>query len=67
VRKWNTLKKQLSFCQVTQDGDDEGCLRVGAHLTAEQGRLLRMALGIRKRPSLSPETREVLHRNFNSQ
>jgi hypothetical protein len=66
VRKWNTLKSLLSFCQLTQDGKDEGCLRFGPGLTPEEGDRLRKALGIRKRPKLSAEAREALRRNFSS-
>jgi hypothetical protein len=25
---WTWAKKRLAFCEVTQDGDDEGCLRL---------------------------------------
>jgi hypothetical protein len=25
-RRWNNVKKRLSFCRITQDGNDEGCL-----------------------------------------
>jgi hypothetical protein len=58
--KWTKLKQRLSFCRVTQNGDDEGCLRFGPSLTAEQGRLLRKALGLKKRIVLSPESRDRL-------
>jgi hypothetical protein len=49
--KWRNLKKRLaSFCQVTQDGDDEGCLRMRAlPRTPEQVVLIRKAVGLPKR------------------
>src|SRR5262245_32650567 len=33
---WTWAKKRLGFCQVTEDGDDEGCLRLQSLPTAEQ-------------------------------
>jgi hypothetical protein len=53
ARRWFNVKQRLSFCRVTQDGDDEGCLCLG-HLPAmiEAG-AIREALGIRKRRQVS--------------
>src|SRR5436190_3451138 len=48
-RRWSNIKKQLAFCRVTQDGDDEGCLRLFGLPTAEQAKAIRDVLGIRKR------------------
>ena len=28
IRAWTAMKKRLHFCRVTQDCDDEGCLRL---------------------------------------
>ena len=28
VRRWNNIKRNLAFCRLTQDGDDEGCLHL---------------------------------------
>ena len=53
-------KKRLGFCEVTQDGDDEGCLRLHQLPTAEQAEVLRDILGIRKWVELAPETLERL-------
>jgi hypothetical protein len=41
----------LSFCQVTQDGDDEGCLRLLDLPTLEQAVLIRKAIGLKRRTS----------------
>lgn len=49
-RKWTEDKKRLSFCRVTQDGDDEGCLRLFALPTATEAAAIRRVLGIRRRP-----------------
>jgi hypothetical protein len=48
-RKWSAIKRQLSFCKVTQDGDTEGCLRLFELPTVEQAIAIRKALGLRRR------------------
>jgi hypothetical protein len=40
-RRWGFLKKRLSFCRVTQDGDDEGCLRLDRLPAAGEAGLIR--------------------------
>jgi hypothetical protein len=55
---WRWLKKRLSFCRVTQDGDDEGCLRLAGLPTSEQAAVIRDALGIRKRMEFAPDDLE---------
>ena len=49
ARKWNNLKRHLSFCRVTQDGDDEACLRLFELPTPEQAVAIRKALGLRRK------------------
>jgi hypothetical protein len=58
-RHWSSIKKQLSFCRVTQDGDDEGCLRLFGLPTPEQAKAIRKVLAIRKRVEKSAETIEA--------
>jgi hypothetical protein len=60
ARHWTSTKQRLDFCQVTQDCDEEGCLRLHAQPTAEQAITIRDVLGIRKRAEVSPETLERL-------
>jgi hypothetical protein len=48
-RKWSAIKRRLSFCKVTQDGDTEGCLRVFDLPTPEQAAVIRRALGLKHR------------------
>jgi hypothetical protein len=55
VRHWSATKAQLSFCHLTQDGDDEGCLRLHHLPTPEQAVVIRDVLGIRKRMEFSPD------------
>jgi hypothetical protein len=62
ARRWSFAKQRLSFCAVTQDGDDEGVLQLdfATVLTAEQVEEVRDVLGIRKRRELSEEDRARL-------
>jgi len=48
-RKWTNLKKRLSLCNITQDGDDDGCLRLLEMPTPEQAVLIREAIGLKRR------------------
>jgi hypothetical protein len=59
-RKWTSLKKKLAFCQLTQDGDDEGFLILGRLPSKEEAAIIREAVGIRKARHLSEECREKL-------
>ena len=55
-RKWNNLRRDLSHLgKCTQDGDDEGIIRIDALPTPEQAVLIRKAIGLTKRPALNPE------------
>ena len=55
-RRWANVKERLSdFCRLTQDGHDEGCLRLDRLPTPAEAIIIREALGIRKRRHLSPE------------
>jgi hypothetical protein len=55
ARRWTNVKQRLSpFCWITQDGDDEGALRLD-HLPAQhQADLIREAIGVRRKRSMSP-------------
>jgi hypothetical protein len=57
-RHWTATKARLSFCTVTQDGDDEGCLRLHQLPTVAQATVIRDALGIRKRVEFGAEDLE---------
>ena len=54
-KTWNHLKRRLSFCTLTQDGDDEGVFRLSGLPNETQAGLLRTALGLPLRRRLSPE------------
>ena len=53
--RWGAIKDKLSFCQLRQDGDDEGCLHLDHLPTACQAEAIRDALHIRKRRHMTPE------------
>ena len=54
VRHWTATKARLSFCELLQDGDDEGCLRLIDLPTPDQAIIFRDAIGLRKRAELGP-------------
>ena len=60
ARHWTITKNRLSFMKVTQDGDDEGCLRLFDLPTAAQASVIRDVLGLRKRRTLTKESRDKL-------
>ena len=53
--QWTWFKKRLAFCEVTQDGDSEGCFRLHRLPTPAEAEIVREILGIRKRVEYSPE------------
>ena len=55
IRRWTSIKRHLSFGLVTQDGDDEGCVRLDRLPTHNEAATIRGVLGIRKRMHHSPE------------
>jgi len=59
-RRWTNVKARLSFCRLTQDGDDEGCLHLDRLPTPTEAALIREALGIRRRRHPSPEVLATL-------
>ena len=59
-RRWTSIKRRLEFCRITQDGDDEGCLHLDQLPTPAQASLIRQALGIRKRRTLTEYGRAQL-------
>jgi len=61
-RKWEAAKRILAFLIVTQDGDDEGVLKIAGTPTPEQAGLLRKHLGLRKTSPLTKEQRATLRR-----
>jgi hypothetical protein len=48
-RKWSAIKRRLSSCSVTQDGDTEGCLRLFDLPTPEQALAIRKVLGLKRK------------------
>jgi hypothetical protein len=60
ARAWTAAKARLGFCEVTQDGDVEGCFRLHALTSPDQAVAIRTAFGIRKRRSNDPLITEGL-------
>jgi hypothetical protein len=65
--QWTWFKKRLghrngepAFCEVTQDGDSEGCFRLHRLPTPAEAEEIRDIVGIRKRVELSAEARASL-------
>ena len=59
---WKNAKAKLSFCQVTQDGDWEGCLRLHRLPDQREAKAIREALGIRSAGTYQPIRRNGLMR-----
>jgi hypothetical protein len=59
-RRWTNIKRRLAFCRITQDGDEEGCLHLDRLPTSAEAVLIREALGIRKRRTLTEDGRTQL-------
>jgi hypothetical protein len=57
-RHWTATKRRLAFCELTQDCDEEGCLRLRRLPTLAEATVIRDVLGIRKRAVLGPAERE---------
>jgi hypothetical protein len=54
-RRWTGVKKCLSFCRVTQHGDDEGSLHLDRLPVPHEAGLIRDAFGVKRKRRLSPE------------
>jgi hypothetical protein len=59
-RRWTGVKRRLAFCQLSQDGDDEGTMILNRLPTEPEAELIREALDIRKAPNLTEEHRSAL-------
>jgi hypothetical protein len=57
---WTYTKRRLAFCTLSQDGADEGALRLHRLPTNAEATLIRQALGIRTRQKISEQTRDRL-------
>lgn len=63
VRKWNITKENLSFMEVSQDGDVEGILKCARMPLRDEARAVRKVIGVRPSTKLTEVQREVLKRN----
>ena len=53
---WTFTKRRLAFMTVTQDGDDEGCLRLFHLPSPQEAVVIRDVMGLRKRVAYAPDT-----------
>jgi hypothetical protein len=61
ARKWTNIKAQLvAFARLIQDGDDEGCFYLDRLPTQAEAGPIRGALGIRRRRTVTEETKARL-------
>jgi hypothetical protein len=56
-RRWIFVKQRLSFCQLANDGDDEGSMFFERLPTVAEAALIREALGIRRAAVISSDAR----------
>ena len=59
-RRWSWAKARHDFCELRQDGDDEGCLHLRALPTPPQAATIRDVLGMHKRKATTPNRIERL-------
>ena len=55
ARRWTSYKNRLAFCEIVQDGDTEGVLRLDRLPSPEEAVEIRDILGLRKRTELTEE------------
>jgi hypothetical protein len=60
IRHWNSTKKRLAFCTVTQDGDEEGCLQMDHLPSPDEAEIIRDVLGIWRRREMTEAALERL-------
>ena len=60
ARHWTMIKRRLAFMTVTQDGDEEGCLRLFRLPSPQEAVVIREAIMLRKRRSLTEAFRTRL-------
>ena len=65
-RAWTLTKKKLRFLPVTQDGDQEGCFKIEGIPNPEHAKIIREALGLRKKAVFSDETRKRMQERITS-
>jgi hypothetical protein len=65
-RRWNRAKKFLPFMKVTQDGDDEGVLKMTGMPDEKQAETVRKYLRLRKVNPMTDKQREVVTRMRNT-
>lgn len=57
--RWHNIQRNLSFCHVTQDGDDEGCLQLDRLPNEREAEEIRAAIHVRRKVHLSADETAV--------
>jgi hypothetical protein len=65
-RRWAWTKQTLDFMTVTQNGADEGILKLDGMPTAAQAAVIRKVIGLTKAPSLTDDQRDAISRRLSS-
>jgi len=55
---WTFTRRRLPFMTVTQDGDEEGCLRLFRLPTSHEAVVIREVMGLRKQVAYAPDALE---------
>ncbi len=58
ARHWTAIKHRLAFMTITQDGDEEGCLRLCRLPTPQEAVVIREVTGLRRRVAYAPDALE---------
>jgi hypothetical protein len=64
-RHWTFVKRKLCFLLISQDGDDEGVLKMVDIPGSDQAAIVRRTLRLRKTPQLTEEQRRSLVARLN--
>ena len=55
AKHWTYAKRQLAFCRVIQDGDEEGVLQLDRLPSPGEAEVIRTYIGLRQTRQVSPE------------
>jgi hypothetical protein len=61
ARAWTFAKRALDFCQLSQDGDDEGILTLDRLPSSAEAEIMRQYIGLRQTRDVPPERASALH------
>jgi hypothetical protein len=65
-RRWNNIKNNLAFMEVSQDGDEEGILKLERMPTPLEAKTIRAVIGLRPRTKPTEEQKAELRDRIKS-